>query len=213
MFRRATAREIDAFTQCTIIIKERWDVGPYYYQCVFAFDPKGFFVSEIDQELVNHVCAIRYPNSRSQLGGSVVTEKIRGRGYYAIDTKKALNYCNASYTVHVGCDAFQSISHLAEGLGFRTAWDTYIASFNLQNIADKLSVTTVSNNFLVKSLHEMNFDKLWSTIVLCLGQTGEYSWKSGSVLLEVSDMPLLMEMIKLLDMLYLSQSLEELGQR
>ena len=133
----------------------------------------------------------------------VVTEKIRGRGYYAIDTKKALNYCNASYTVHVGCDAFQSISHLAEGLGFRTAWDTYIASFSLQNIADKLSVTTVSNNFLVKSLHEANFDKLLEYDCSDVFGTDRRVFMEEWISAPRSfGMPLLMEMIKLLDMLY-----------
>ena len=45
VFRNATAKEIDLFTQRTI--REGWHIGPYDYQCGLAFDPKGFFVQVI----------------------------------------------------------------------------------------------------------------------------------------------------------------------
>ena len=156
VFRRATARDVDCITQR--IIKEGWHVGPYDYRCGFAFDPKGFFVREIDHELVSHVCAIRYPNSHSHLGGSMVSEKYRKRGYYAEDTRKALKFCNAKYTM--GGDIIPQLTPIAQREGFTKVWGTYAVSFDLQNIIEKLQNLKCPKDIHTKSLHEVESEKL-----------------------------------------------------
>ena len=153
VFRRATAKDIKFFTQRSIV--EGKIIGPYDYDCGFAFDPNGFFVREIGCELVNHATAIRYPSSHSHAGGSIVTEKYRKRGYYTLDAKKALEYCYANYTI--GVDIVPHIRHIAERVGFTKMWDTCIASFDLQTVAGKLKLL---NDLQVKPLHVVNFEKL-----------------------------------------------------
>ena len=71
-------------------IREGWHIGPYDYQCGFAFDPKGFFMHKIDDELVSTLCAIRYPNSHSFLGGYIVTDKFKEVEYLTWDLINAL---------------------------------------------------------------------------------------------------------------------------
>ena len=56
--RNASAKEIDLFTRRAIIYIECRHIGPYDYLCAYAFDPKGFFVREVNDELVSHFCTI-----------------------------------------------------------------------------------------------------------------------------------------------------------
>ena len=53
----------------------------------------------VDEEMVNHITAMRYPNSHSHLGGSIVTEKFRGNGYYTLDLQNAIECCDPRYTI------------------------------------------------------------------------------------------------------------------
>ena len=157
VFRNATAKEIDLFTQRTI--REGWHVGPYDYPCGFAFDPKGFFVREIDQEMASHMCAIRYPGSHSHLGGLIVTE-FRAKGWYRQDSRDALKFCDQSYTI--GCDTTPALISVVEREpeGYKKVWDTCAASFNIQRIADKLAAMTFPKDVLVKPLYNVQLEKL-----------------------------------------------------
>ena len=153
VFRNATAKDIDLFTQRTI--REGWHIGPYDYQCGFAFDPKGFFVREIGQEIVSHFCSIRYPNHHSHLGGQVVSKSFRGKGYGMVrDLDIAIKVCDEMYTIGIDVHPHSSLRR-----GFDMLWDTHVAMFSLQTLTDKLAQTSLKD-LIVKPLHEVSIEEL-----------------------------------------------------
>ena len=156
VFRNATAKDVDMFTRRTVA--DSVPIGPYDYTCGFAFDPKGFLVYEIDNELVNHICATRYPNHHSHIGGTIVTEKFRGKGYFKLSTQAMMEACDQNYTV--GGDIIPLLKDtLIRRYGFKIWWDTYIAKFSLHKIVAKLATLTVPEDVLVKSIRSIQLEK------------------------------------------------------
>ena len=133
-------------------------MGPYDYPCAFAYDPKGFFVGEVDKEIASHVCVIRYPNHHAHFGGNVVGEKFRGRGYGILDVYKAMEVCNKDYTI--GNDVDMKLAPALEKRGFKTEWDTYIATFHLDKIAANLDKMTIPQGLSVKPISDVKLEKL-----------------------------------------------------
>ena len=103
---------------------------------------------EIDNELVTHVCATRYPKNHSHAGGIIVTEKYRRMGYYKLSAQAIMELCDQNYTV--GCD---TIPHnmkdtLISRYGFKIWWGIYIAKFSLYKIAANFATLTVPEDLL-----------------------------------------------------------------
>ena len=87
----------------------------YDYPNAFAFDPKGFFVSEIDGKVVCHVSAITYPNHHSYImGGLLIAEQHRGNGYGQKIGAIAYDFLDKKYTI-----GFDSDSTLKSNLQFQ----------------------------------------------------------------------------------------------
>ena len=157
-FRNATANEMDIFTRRTI--QEGWHVGPYDFPCAFAFDPNGFFISEINGELVTHVSSIAYPNHHSHIGGLVVTDKYRQNGYGLKSTYKSIDACDAKYTI--GGDVNLDLRYKYEMLGFDRLWDTHIAMLDLDKVVANAakSEAGIPSGVAIKPIHGINLDKL-----------------------------------------------------
>ena len=113
---------------------------------------------EIDQELASHVCAIRYLGSHSHVGGTIVTEKFRGMGCYKQDSRDAVEVCDQNYTI--GSDIPPALIHAAEKEGFKKAWSTYAVSLNIEKIAENLATMTYPKDLHVKSLYDVQLEKL-----------------------------------------------------
>ena len=157
VFRNATAKDVDMFTRRAVA--DGVPIGPYDYPCAFAFDPKGFFVYEIDNELVNHICATRYPNHHSHIGGTIVTEKFRGKGYYKLGVQAMMEACDQKYTV--GGDVIPQLKDtLISRYESKVWWDTYIAKLSLHKIAANLATLTVPEDLLVKSIRSIQLEDL-----------------------------------------------------
>ena len=135
--RRATAKDMEFITRETI--KEGWHVGPYDYPSAFAFDPKGFYVGEINGNVVSHVSAITYPNHHSYMGAYLVTEQYRGNGYGQITDAIAYDSLDKSYTI--GVDVDLRFKPRFKARGFKTLWNTYVAMLNLDKTTEILAKT------------------------------------------------------------------------
>ena len=95
VYRNATAKDIDILTQRTI--SEGWHVGPYDYSCAYQFDPKGFFVAEVDGEVASTLAVIRYSNNTAYSGAYVVDEKFRGYGIAIKNASVCYDACKGSH--------------------------------------------------------------------------------------------------------------------
>ena len=156
VYRQATAKEVDIFTRAAV--REGRHVGPYDYPCAFAFDPKGFFVGEKDGELASQFCMISYPGSHSSIGGLVIQDKFRGRGYGLDSALKAIDVNEQGRTT--GADIICDLKHTMENLGFEHCWDTYSAMFSLDKIVANLDKMTPSKHVAVKPIHSVQLEKV-----------------------------------------------------
>ena len=158
VFRNATANEMDIITRRTI--QEGWHIGPHDFPCAFTFDPNGFFISEIDGELVTHVSAIAYPKHHSHIGGLVVTEKFRQKGYGLQSVHYLIDACDAKYTI--GCDINLDLRSNYEMLGFENLWNTHIAMLDLEKIVTNASKSgaQIPPGIAIEPIHSMQLDKL-----------------------------------------------------
>jgi GNAT superfamily N-acetyltransferase len=127
LVRHATAKDMELITREAI--KEGWHVGPYDYPSAFAFDPKGFFIGEVNGKAVCHISAITYPNHHAYMGAYFVDEQHRGNGYGPKVGYTAYDYLDKSYTIGVDLDS--RFKHRYKALGFTTLWNTYVAMLNL----------------------------------------------------------------------------------
>ena len=130
IFRNATEKEVDTITRRAI--QEGWHVGPYDFPCGFAFDPKRFFLGEVNGELATHVTVVEYPNHHYHAGGMIVTKKFRRAGYAVRSVYKAMETCDRNYTI--GTDVSLGVRSEYEKLGGEVAWNTNLAMLDLGRI-------------------------------------------------------------------------------
>ena len=76
--RRMTAKEV-AFA-IDLAAGEGWNPGIHDGACFYATDPAGFFVAELDGELVGSISAVAYNDSFGFMGLYIVKPEFRGIG-------------------------------------------------------------------------------------------------------------------------------------
>jgi len=82
--------------------KEGWNPGLSDAECFFAADPEGFFISEINGELVGTISAVRYDDNFGFVGLYIITPEARGKGYGMDLWKHAFKHLEGC---NVGLDA------------------------------------------------------------------------------------------------------------
>ena len=156
IFRNATAKDVDIITRRAI--QDGWHIGPHDFHCAVAFDPKSFYVGEVDGELATHISVITYPNHHYHAGGLIVTEKFRQMDYARKSVYKGMEVCDQNYTV--GTDILVDSRSKFEMLGFDKLWNTNIAMLNLEKIIANVSKSGISSGVAVKPICNINLEKL-----------------------------------------------------
>ena len=111
----------------------------------------GFFVGEIDGELVSHVSAIAYPSHHTH---------IRKKGHGLKSVHKLFDVCNANYTI--GCDINLDLRSKYKQLGFETRCNTNIAMLDLEKIVVNFENlgAQIPPDIAVKPVRNINLGKL-----------------------------------------------------
>ena len=160
VFRSASAKDIDIMTNRAV--SEGWHVGPYDFPCGYAFDPKGFFMCEIDGEVISHGCVTRYPNHSSYVGGHIVKEKFKDsdkdRSILLSTAHKMVDFCDQDYTI--GGDMFFDTRTMLEKLGFERKWDTYIAMLSPEKVVENVGKMALPAQIGVKSIRDVKMEKV-----------------------------------------------------
>ncbi len=139
-------------------ILHNWHFGQYDLSCAHAFDPSGFFVGELDGQVIGHVNAVKYPGHSAFIGIYIVQKEFRGRGYGKKIWDTAWGSLDHSCTV--GLDAAPSMVSKYESYGFRAVWKSSVAQLNFEKIIKNLAGTEVPSGVSIKSIRTIDFDKL-----------------------------------------------------
>ena len=139
-------------------ILHNWHFGPYELSCGYAFDPSGFFVGELDGQVIGHINAVKYPGHSAFIGVFIVQKEFRGRGYGKKIWDTAWGTLDHSSTI--GLDAAHNMVSKYESYGFRTVWRSSIAQLNFEKIVKNLAGAEVPSGVSIKSIRTIDFDKL-----------------------------------------------------
>ena len=154
--RRSSAKEMELATREAV--KAGRSIGPYDYPNAFAFDPKGFFVGEIDGKIVCHSSAVTYPNHHSFMGGLLVAEQHRRNGYATKLVVTTREFLDNNYTI--GCDSVAMMESTMQAIGFETCWNTCVAMLRLDKIAQILTGMKHPSGVITQPIHKTNLVNL-----------------------------------------------------
>ena len=157
LIRRASSKDLDFVTRQAIM--EGRPIGPYDNPSAFAFNPQGFLVGEINGKLIGCINSITYPNHHSSMGGILVTEQYRRKGYGQKLLTTSFKSLDKNYTI--GGDAMSVLKPALQSLGFETFWNTYIAMLSLDRVARILSKIENPSGIVIQQIHKVNSVKLF----------------------------------------------------
>ena len=88
---------------------------------------------KVDGKLVSHIFATTYPKHYAYLGGMIVTEEYRNKGFGKKTILTLLDVLNQKST-QIGFDLVPELRHMYESLGYQTVWNTYTALLSLDSV-------------------------------------------------------------------------------
>lgn len=113
--------------------EEGWDPGIHDAETFYVADPNGFFVGEIDHEIISTACVINY-DKHSAFGGLYIVKKpFREMGYGMAMTQHCLKYAGDR---NIGVDGVLENVSLYEQIGFHF----YFKNIRFKHIVRNLSV-------------------------------------------------------------------------
>ncbi len=119
---------------------EGWNPGLNDAEIFYQADPNGFFVGELDAEVVAVGSAVNYDEEFAFCGLYIVAPQHRGKGYGLALTKHRLAYCGER---NVGIDGVLENVEIYQRIGYVAFYQNFryqkTATFNTQPI-DAISV-------------------------------------------------------------------------
>ena len=155
--RGATEDDLKAITH--LILMESWPVNPHDMACGYAFDPSGFFVGELNGEVVSHVNFIKYPGHSTYIGNFLVKKEHRGKNYGRQTWDVAWKTLDHNCTVAL--DGINNMVSKYESLGFQSVWKTSIAVVDFTKVVKVLSSVASPPGVSCVPIRNVNFEKLF----------------------------------------------------
>ena len=158
--RGALVDEMDIATQMGVTLLHDFRVNRHDFSCAFALDPSdhGFFVGELDNEIVSFILAIKYPSHSAFISVYVVKKEHRGKGYGKQTWDAAWKCLDKSHTV--GLDAVTTMVAKYETLGFRSVWNTMVALLDIEKIRKNFANVNTPLGISIKPIHTVNMEEL-----------------------------------------------------
>lgn len=157
MVRRASAEDLKF--PIRFAVQNSWrPFGPGDLSSAYSFDPSGFFVGELDGEIITHIMAIKYPGHSTHIGSFMVDKEHRGKRY----GEKTWDFAwkTLDHTCTIGLDALSYMIPKFETYGFRTVWENSIALLSFENIINIFGSFDLPSGFSIKPIRMVDFEKL-----------------------------------------------------
>lgn len=125
---------------------EGWNPGLYDAIPFYTADPLGFFVGELNGEVIAAVCAVNYDDANAFYGLYIVKKAFRGQGYGLALTNHCLGYAHER---NIGLDGVLENIHLYERIGFKM----YYKNIRFEHFPQSIS----NHSFNIKPLVNIDF--------------------------------------------------------
>ena len=155
--RSATEDDLKALT--SFFVMESWPVNLHDLACGYAFDPSGFFVGELNGEIVSHINAVKYPGHSACIGNFLVKKEHRGKGYGRQTWDAAWKSLDHNCTIVL--DGVNKMVPTYESLGFQSVWKTSIAMVNLTKVVKIFSSVNTQPAFSCVPIRTVDFEKIF----------------------------------------------------
>lgn len=133
---------------------EGWNPGLHDAELFYQADPNGFFVGEINNQIVAVGSAVNYDNNFAFCGLYIVAPEHRGKGYGLALTKHRLKYCGER---NIGIDGVLENVDIYKNIGYVPYYQNYRYQFNASHKANiDQNITEISENSLAQVL---DYDK------------------------------------------------------
>jgi ribosomal protein S18 acetylase RimI-like enzyme len=105
--------ELDLVIDWAVI--EGWNPGIYDAECFYQADQYGFFVGELNNELVASISAVAYSNHFAVIGFYIVKEQFRGRGFGMKMWRAAMAYLGSERNISLDGEIAQQENYQKSG--------------------------------------------------------------------------------------------------
>ena len=133
--------------------------GPDDLSCAYAFDPSGFFVGELNGEVISHVNAVKYPGHSIHIGCFVVQKEHSGKGYGKQTWDSAWKTLDHSCTI--GLDSRSYMIPKFESYGFCAVWENSVVLLSFEKIIKKFGNVDLPAGFLLRPIRTVDAEKLF----------------------------------------------------
>ena len=143
--RNAFKDELDAAIKLGVTVLPEWHVSPSEFSCAYTLDPTGFYVGELNGEIIGLINCIKYPGHSAFISTFLVKAEYRGKGYGRQTWDTAWKSLDSN--VSLGLDAVTDMVPKYETLGFCSFWNTLVVVLDLEKITERfagVSDSTVS---------------------------------------------------------------------
>lgn len=133
---------------------EGWDPGIHDAELFYKADPNGFFVGEINDQIVAVGSAVNYDSHFAFCGLYIVAPEHRGKGYGLALTKHRLNYCGER---NIGIDGVLENVEIYKNIGYVP----YYKNYRYQSEIKQTSPLNSNIQEIAKDLQPqvLNYDK------------------------------------------------------
>jgi len=134
---------------------EGWNPGIHDAEVFYKADPQGFFVGEVNNEIVAVGSAVNYDDNFAFCGLYIVAPEHRGKGYGLALTKHRLKYCGDR---NIGIDGVLENVEIYKNIGYVPYYKNYRYQYDApKNSNISMHIQEVSEDSLPKVL---NYDTL-----------------------------------------------------
>ena len=163
--RSALVEDMEVPTRLGVL--ENWHLGTHDLASIHSADPTGFFVGELNGEVISHISAVKYPSHSAFIGTFIVAKEHRGKGYGRQTWNAAWKSLDRDYTI--GLVAVTHTIPRYEKLGFHAVWNTFVAKLDVQIVAKKLTDHKCLGGVLITPAATVDLEKVRSYDALVFG--------------------------------------------